>query len=119
MPNHEVWPADLDALIAAPQNHTLLFENDLVRVLETRIQPGQTVPLHTHQWPCSLYILSWSQFVRRDAGRRVTAEGRTGEEIPAGSVVWSPPLPPHTFENVGTVEFRAISVEIKSGCPTL
>jgi hypothetical protein len=28
------WPRELDALIAAPDSHRLLFENDRVRVLE-------------------------------------------------------------------------------------
>jgi hypothetical protein len=115
MPNEEAWPPELDALIAAPQNHTLLYENDLVRVLETCVQPGQTVPLHTHQWPCSLYVLSWSHFVRRDAEGRIMAQSRIGEEISPGSAAWSPPLPLHTFENVGEVEFRAVSVELKCG----
>ena len=36
----ESWPDELDALVAAPQHHTLLFENEFVRVLDTRIAPG-------------------------------------------------------------------------------
>ncbi len=31
------WPEALDALVAAPEHHTLLFENATVRVLDTRI----------------------------------------------------------------------------------
>jgi quercetin dioxygenase-like cupin family protein len=58
MQNPQQWPDELDALIAAPQHHILLFENEAVRVLDTRIPPGQTVPLHTHRWPGTLYILS-------------------------------------------------------------
>ena len=30
------WPDSLDALVAAPGNHSLLFENDRVRVVQTR-----------------------------------------------------------------------------------
>ena len=47
----EAWLPELDALVAAPKHHRLLFENDRVRVLDTRIAPGDTVPLHTHRWP--------------------------------------------------------------------
>jgi putative transposase len=45
------WPDSLDALAAAPESHRLLFENDAVRVLETRIAPGQATQVHTHRWP--------------------------------------------------------------------
>ncbi len=30
----EQWPDELDALIAAPQHHKLLLENEFVRVLD-------------------------------------------------------------------------------------
>jgi hypothetical protein len=70
------WPDSLDALIAAPAHHALLFENDAVRVLETRIPPGELVPVHTHRWPSVLYVLSWSAFVRRDAAGTVLVDSR-------------------------------------------
>lgn len=64
-----VWPWDdsLDALVAAPEQHRLVFENAHVRVLDTRIAPGERTPVHTHCWPASHYVVSWSDFVRRDA----------------------------------------------------
>ncbi len=105
---------DLDALIAAPRNHVLLLENDLVRVLDTRVPSGETVPLHTHRWPSVLYILSWSDFVRRDAHGAVIVDSRSTEKLPVGAAFWSPPLSPHTLENVGASDLRALSVELKS-----
>lgn len=107
------WPEELDALVAAPKHHALLFENDAVRVLDTRVVPGDMVPLHTHRWPSTLYLMSWSDFVRRDAVGAVVVDSRTGKELQTGTAVWSPPLKPHTLENVGTSELRAISVEVK------
>ena len=106
------WPASLDALSAAPRHHTLLLENDRVRVVETRIAPGDIVPVHTHCWPSVLYVLSWSGFVRCDAAGTVVLDSRTLGGSPP-SVVWSEALPPHTLENVGGAEIRVISVEIK------
>ena len=106
------WPAALDALTAAPRHHTLLLENERVRVLDTHIAPGETVPLHTHRWPAVLHILSWGDFIRRDQNRNVTLDTRTLASPPA-SIVWSAPLPPHTLENVGTSEIRVITVELK------
>jgi quercetin dioxygenase-like cupin family protein len=57
-PNSPEWPDELDALVAAPAHHKLLFENERVRVLETRIAAGDRTPVHTHRWPAALYILS-------------------------------------------------------------
>jgi hypothetical protein len=107
------WPNELDALIAAPEHHTLLLENERVRVLDTRVLPGQIVPLHNHRWPSTLYIVSWSDFVRRDADSAVVVDSRGMAKIAAGSALWSEPLGPHTLENVGEGELRVISLEIK------
>lgn len=112
--NTETWPQPLDALTAAPEHHRLLLENAAVRVLDTRVLPGQTVPLHTHQWPSVLYILSWGQFVRRDEAGSVTLDSRTVPALAASpGTLWSPPLGPHTLENVGSTEIRVIAVELK------
>jgi len=108
------WPDELDALVAAPEHHRRLLENDRVRVLETRIEPGERVPLHTHRWPAVYHVLSWDHFVRRDADGRVLVDTRKGEAggEPA-SAIWSEPLPPHTLENVGSAAIHLVSVELK------
>jgi len=105
-------PDPLDALTAAPAFHSLLLENNHVRVLDTRIPPGHTAPIHTHRWPSVLHILSWSDFIRRDSGGVITADTR-GQPPPA-TTLWLPPLAPHTLENVGARDLHAISVELKN-----
>jgi hypothetical protein len=114
MANAQDWPDELDALQAAPRYHTLLFENELVRVLNTSVPPQETVPLHTHRWPAALYILSWSHVVRRDAEGSLMSDSRLVGRPSDGIALWSGPLPPHTLENVGDSELRVISVELKS-----
>jgi hypothetical protein len=105
---------DLDALTAAPQNHRLLFENEAVRVLDTFVLPGQTVPLHTHKWPSTNYLLCWSDFIRRNNDRTVLLDSRSLSSKPApGSAFWGPPLPPHTLENIGGSDLHVITVELK------
>jgi hypothetical protein len=60
------WPDELDALVAAPAHHSLLVENERVRVLETLIPPGETTAVHTHCWPNVQHVLSSTDFIRRD-----------------------------------------------------
>lgn len=38
----------LDAVMAAPNHHKVLLENDQIRVLETLIRPGEETAVHTH-----------------------------------------------------------------------
>ena len=62
----EQWPPERDALIAAPQHHKLLFENERVCVLDANIPPDEMTALHTHNMPASLVVVSWSDFIRFD-----------------------------------------------------
>lgn len=108
------WPDSLDALIAAPDNHTVLLENDCVRVVRARIVPGQTAPLHTHRWPSVLFILSWSDLVRRDHVGNVMPDPQQASHVPKlNTPTWQGPLPPHSVENVGDTEINTVQVEIK------
>jgi len=45
------WDPNLDAVIAAPAHHKVLFENDRLRVLEVTLQPDEEEPVHHHRWP--------------------------------------------------------------------
>ena len=110
------WPDSLDAMVAAADYHTVLLENEQVRVVRTRIAPGQTVPVHTHRWPSVQFILSWSDLVRRDHVGEVMLDTRTVSESPKlNTPLWHPALPPHSVENVGGAEIHALQIEIKNG----
>lgn len=108
------WPDDLDALVAAPDHHTLLFENERVRVLDTCVHGGDQTPIRAHRLPAALYLISWSDFVRYDDTGVAVLDSRA---VPAlhnpPPVLWSEPLPPHTLQNVGEADLRIISVEVK------
>lgn len=108
------WPDSLDALVAAPDHHKLLFENDRVRVVETRIPPGAFVPVHTHRWPSAIYVVKQSDFLRRDADGNQLFDSRTVGPPPSKPTVqWTPPLPPHSVENIGDREILLIITELK------
>lgn len=104
----------MDAVLAAEAFHRVLLENNLVRVLDTRIEPGETVPMHAHEWPMVGYLIAWSDFVRRDEHGTITADSRQSDQKPApGSAMWLPPMGPHTLENVGDGTLHMVTVEIK------
>ena len=104
----------LDAVVAAPDHHKVIFENDRVRVLDAKVERGDTVPLHAHRWPGVQYLTSLGAFVRRDADGHVLVDSRT-IDLPGERplVLWSEPIPPHTLENVGDIAIHAIVVELK------
>jgi hypothetical protein len=113
-----VWPETLDALVAAPRHHRLVYENERVRVLEVRIGSGELVPVHTHRWPGVLHVQNWSEHVRRDEGGTVTFDSRQAGSPPkAPFTAWCEPLPPHSVENVGTGELLVLSIELKGDAP--
>jgi hypothetical protein len=108
------WPDSLDAMIAAPEYHRLVLENDRVRVLDTRIPVGDVVPLHTHRWPALYYTLVAGDFVRRDGEGNVLFDSRTVPGmLTASAATFVECLPPHSVENVSGVEIHLISVELK------
>jgi hypothetical protein len=109
------WPDSLDAVIAAPQYHRLVLENERVRVLDTRIPPGDIVPVHTHRWPAIYYTIAPGDFVRRDGEGKVLFDSRTVPGmLTASAANWIECLPPHSVENVSPSEIHLISVELKS-----
>jgi hypothetical protein len=81
------WPDALDALAAAPEHHRLLLENEHVRVLETLIPAGQTTAIHTHRWPNVQYIVSGTDFVRRDDQGTTLVDSRADRSSPQPGAV--------------------------------
>lgn len=105
----------LDAMARTPRHHEILLENDKVRVLDTRVSPGDRTPVHAHEWPAALYVLSWSDFVRYDPDGNVLLDSRTMSEKPGiGTALWAGPIGPHYVHNVGLTELRIIAVETKA-----
>ena len=110
------WSDTLDAVAAAPEHHKVIFENEHVRVLDARIAPGDTTPVHTHRWASVVYTLRTGHFVRVSAVDRSAIDTRfTPVEIELDKPKHIPPLSPHSVMNVGDGELRAIVVEVKGG----
>ena len=97
----------LDPAESNPDHYTVVFENDRVRVLEYRDQPGDRTTPHAH--PDSvMYTLSSFR-------RRLVAGGTEREvELQAGSVGWLP-AQEHHGENIGDTATHVLFVELKDG----
>ena len=92
----------------------MIFENERVRVLETTIQSGEITPLHTHRAPTVMYVISGSQFVRRDERGATMFDSRTSEPpFKMPPAMWSHFTPAHTLENIGDDDLVVIGVELK------
>jgi len=112
--NVNKWFDPLDAVTAAPQHHRVIFENEQVRVLDTRIAPGDTTPVHTHRWPSVVYTLQTGDFLRVSAADCSVIDTRSAPIIiELDTPKHLPPLTPHSVKNVGDTEMRAITVELK------
>jgi beta-alanine degradation protein BauB len=87
----------------------ILFENDVVRVWEMTLAPGERSDRHRHDLPYLLCILEGS---RLDA----EIEGTGHVEIPVqpGSVFFVPPGAVETAINPTDSRFREILIELKS-----
>jgi hypothetical protein len=46
----------MDAILAAPCSHRVVFENARTRVLEVSIAAGEREPEHTHRWPSVMVV---------------------------------------------------------------
>ncbi|MEU3465910.1 cytoplasmic protein [Streptomyces sp. NPDC006733] len=99
-----------DPVEANPGLYRVIFENERVRVLEYRDQPGdRTVP---HEHPDSV-MYTLSSFTRR-----LSSGGQQREvELEAGQARWLG-AQEHAGENIGGTETHVIFVELKEPAPT-
>jgi beta-alanine degradation protein BauB len=96
-----------DATKVAPHVYQVLFENEQVRVLEVKMQPGDRSEMHTHP-DYFFYLLSSDSKVRFTMPSGETAE----VELPAGSSMWRE-AEEHATENVGGTAIHALFFEPK------
>lgn len=103
----------LDGVAVAPDFHTVLFENDDVRVLDVHSPPHSKEPMHTHAWPSFFYVL-------QDEPSIFNTPHFSGKpmSMPAGmKIVPLGPNGPHWVENAGDGPTHYIRFELKHGTP--
>src|SRR5262249_14202326 len=93
------WPPSMDAVVAAPESHRVLFENDDVRVLEVTIAAGHREPEHTHRDP-SVMIVDGPARVRYYQGGTLIFSSAPDTASAGTRASWMAPEDPHSVENV-------------------
>src|SRR5262245_21011590 len=86
----------------------LLFENDVVRVWEMNLAPGERSDRHRHDLPYLLCVLEGSQV---DA--EIEGVGRVEIPVQPGSVFFVPPGATETAINASGQPCREILIELK------
>jgi beta-alanine degradation protein BauB len=99
-----------DPIVTDPDLYRVLFENDRVRVLEYRDQPGDQTNSHRHPDSVMVPLSSFRRRLLHD-GRQVDAELRAGE------VRWVD-AQEHAGHNIGDTGSHAIFVELKEPAPS-
>jgi hypothetical protein len=108
------WPDSLDAVVAAPGSHRVVFESPVTRVLEVTIAPGEREPEHTHRWP-SVMVVHRPARIRYYTGDTLTF---TSPERPSPAdqgphAGWLDPEAPHSVENIDGHAYEAFRIEFK------
>ena len=103
--SHQATPQD--PVKVAPDVYRVLLNNDQVRVLEVRMKPGASSPMHSHPAHV-IYGMSEGRV------RFTTPNGEPFEAaIKPGETAWHE-AELHSVENIGTTEARVLVVEMKS-----
>lgn len=101
---------DADPTTTNPDFYRTLWENDDVRVLEYRDEPGQETTPHEH--PNTVMV------TLTDFDRRLSSGDQSREvSLTAGSAVWVS-AQTHSGKNIGTTPTRTILIELKHSTVT-
>jgi len=106
------WRPSMDAVVAAPESHRVLFENEDVRVLEVTIAAGHREPEHTHRDP-SVMIVDGPARIRYYQGDELIFSSPADTPVAGTKASWMDPEGPHSVENVDTHPYHAIRVELR------
>ena len=116
-----VWPAKLDAVLAAPKNHQIVYEDAKVRILQVICPPGAEEPVHTHQYRSTMWFTHSAHFIYYNYvtganGRLMKKDSAEIKGFPPhvlnkGQMV--EPEGPHSVKNIGKDTLMAYRVEYK------
>jgi hypothetical protein len=95
-----------DPTVTDPDKYKVVFENDRVRVLEYRDQPGQKTSPHRHPDSVMHTLTSFRRRLIGEDGRSVDVA------LPQGTTRWLD-AQTHSGENIGDSDTHVLFVELK------
>jgi hypothetical protein len=117
------WPDSLDAVIAAPANHKVVFENDKIRILQVIGAPYVLEPLHTHKWPSIMWsanpnfakahLIYYSYGFDSTKNTYYIKDSTLEQGPPANKGFEIPAEGPHRVKNLSNIDVVAYRVEFK------
>ena len=98
----------IDPVVVSSNMYEVLVDNEHVRVVRYRIDPGERDEWHTH--PAKVSVITSGGFLRI-----TTSDGQSFEvQEEAGAASWMRPVGKHFAENIGDSPVQVILVEVKS-----
>ena len=95
-----------DIVKISPDVHRVLFENNVIRVLEVTVKAGAKVPMHTNPENVNYIVTPGTLRLIEPDGSSVDITLAERQVIPA-------PVGRHAVENVGSTQVRTICIELK------
>ena len=88
--------------------HSVVLENDRVRIDRQILEPGQSTGIHTHTLMSLGICVSPARVEYSEPGGKTETA-----ELEAGQFNWHPSARTHSLKNVGKTRFEAIEIEWK------
>ncbi|MAU71664.1 MAG: hypothetical protein CML04_06160 [Pseudozobellia sp.] len=113
------WPDDLDALVAAPDNHKVVYEDADVRILSVMLDGQKSEPIHTHKWRSVMWIAKpitpcqINSYIENKNGELVLTDSLIINEMPVDMGSPVDPEGPTSITNLGSDSGVAYRVEFK------
>ena len=89
-----------------PQHYKVLLDNEYVRIIDVRQQPGDKSPMHSHPHHAVYWLTSSTLKFTSPDGKTKTVTTK------AGQVVWRN-AETHTVEITGKTDSHALDIELK------
>jgi quercetin dioxygenase-like cupin family protein len=110
--NTAIAAAEIDPVLVSPRQFEVLIENEHVRVVRYRLNPGENDAWHTHPAKVSVVVSGGTLLI-------TTADGESFEVLEeSGSASWMTSLGEHFAKNVGDTPVQIVLVEVKSASTT-
>ncbi len=98
----------IDPVSVSPEIFTVLLENEAVRVVSYRLEPGEHDEWHTHPAKVSYTVSGGTLRIHLDDGSSFVVEEKSN------TATWMDRLGKHYAENIGNTTVHIVLVEVKS-----